>query len=183
MTDIFLERDFEPALTGQDVLDMAQDTAACFGIHRVEWRGSYLSSDGRRMFCCFSAPDMESARIAMRQSNIDSAVLWPGDVLDGPGIAESDMAKANVLVARDFAEAVTLQEIQEIEDAGIGCLQSRNVRFIRTFFSADRKRMVCLYEAPDAESVRQSQREAGVPFSDAWAVRRIAGAEMPNSSN
>jgi hypothetical protein len=32
--------------------------------------------------------------------------------------------------------------------------------------------MICLYEAPDAESVRQAQREAGVPFDEAWAFAR-----------
>jgi len=66
-----------------------------------------------------------------------------------------------------------LQKIQDIENAGIGCLESRNVRFIRTFFSADQKRMICLYAAPDAESVRQAQREAGVPFEEAWTFRAV----------
>ena len=33
--------------------------------------------------------------------------------------------------------------------------------------------MLCLYEAPDAESVRQAQREAGVPFERAWAFEAI----------
>jgi len=183
MTEMFLERSFDQAVTVDDVGNMAKDSAGCFGIHRVDWRCSYLSADGQRLLCSFGAPDMESARIAMRQSGMDSRVLWSGDIIDGPGIEEADVARANVLVARTFDEPVGLQEIQDIEDAGVGCLQSRNVRFIRTFFSADRKRMMCLYHAPDAESVRQSQREAGVPFVDAWAVCRITAADIPDSSN
>jgi len=173
MTDMFLERVFDPSLTPDGVMDLASQAADCFGTHRVEWHGSCLATDGRKMFCWFSAPDMESARIALRQVNVDTRVLWHGSVHDAPGVAAKDVAAANVLVERNFADGVALQQIQDIEDAGIGCLESRNVRFIRTFFSADRKRMICLYEAPDAESVRQAQREAGVPFEEAWTFQAV----------
>lgn len=173
MTEVLLERNFDPALTVADVWQMAEDTSGCFGLHRIEWQGSLLSMDGHRMFCWFRAPDMESARIAMRQEEIDTSALWRGTVYDAPGTQEEDQASANVLVERSFEAPVTVREIQDIEDAGRWCLDTRNVRFIRTFFAADQTRMVCLYEAPDAESVRQAQREAGVPFDDAWSFRKI----------
>lgn len=175
MSDLFLERVFDPALTPDGVMQMADRAAGCFGIHKVEWHGSCLSNDGQRMFCWFRASDMESARLAMRQSNADIRVFWRGTVHDAPNVGPEDIAAANVLVERKFDDAVTLQQIQEIEEAGIGCLESRNVRFIRTFFAADQKRMICLYEAPDAESVRQAQREAGVPFEEAWTFRALGG--------
>ena len=178
MNNMFLERQFEPPIAKPDVVQDALESLDCFGIHRVSWHSSFLAGDGGRMVCWFSAPDMESARIAMRQVEADTQVFWPGDVFDGVGIEERDIPAANVMVERSFDEPVTLQSIQEIENAGIGCLETRNVRFIRTFFSANRKRMLCLYEAPDAESVRQSQREAGVPFTDAWPFRRVGMADI-----
>jgi len=173
MTYLFLERQFESPLTPADVLAMAAAAAGCFGIHRVNWHLSLLSNDGRRMVCSFSAPDAESARIAMRKSAIDSTILWRGNIHDGPGIGAPDVLHANVLVERRFDAPVELQQIQAIEDAGWRCLETRRVRFLRTFFSTDRKRMLCLYAAPDAESVRQAQREAGVPMSDAWPFRLL----------
>ena len=173
MTDLFLERVFEPPLTPERVMEMADQAAGCFDLYNVEWRGSCLATDGRKMVCWFRAPDLESARIAMRQSKVDVQVAWPGSVHDAPDLTQEDTAAANVLVERRFADSVTLQQIQDIEDAGIACLESRNVRFIRTFFSVDQKRMICLYEAPDAESVRQAQREAGVPFEEAWPYRLV----------
>jgi hypothetical protein len=112
---------------------------------------------------------MESIRIALRTGNTDMRVFWSGSVHDAPGVDEADLASANVLVGRTFEEPVRLADIQAIEDAGAGCLEIRDVRFIRTFFSADRKRMLCLYHAPDAESVRQAQREAKMPFDEVWA--------------
>lgn len=173
MTDLFLERQFDPALTPDEVMSMAFEAGDCFGLHQVAWHGSNLSLDGRKMVCWFSAPDLESARIALRKVDADSRVLWRGTVHDAPGADETSLRSANVLVERSFAEPVTLQEIQDIEDAGVGCLEMRNVRFMRSFFSSDRKRMICLYVAPDAESVRQAQREAGVPFDEIWAFRAV----------
>jgi len=172
MTDLILERYFDATISSAEVLELAVDSASCFGMHRVDWNASYLAADGHKMVCNFSAPDMESARIALRQVGTDMKVFWKGSVHDVPGVDEAEIGKANVLVERSFDDDVTLQEIQDIEDAGIWCLEIRNVRFLRTFFSADRKRMLCLYEAPDAESVRQAQREAGVPFDEAWAFSR-----------
>lgn len=174
MTDVFLERRFDPALTASDVWDMVEDVSGCFGIHQVDWQDSLMSMDGQLMFCWFRAPDMESARIAMRQEGIDTRVFWRGTVHDAPGTQEEDLASANVLVERSFEAPVTMRDIQDIEDAGRWCLETRNVRFIRSFFSAEQTRMICLYEAPDAESVRQAQREAGVPFDDVWSFRKFS---------
>jgi hypothetical protein len=172
MTELILERYFDPAFTPGEVVELAADAADCFGMHRVDWEASYLSADGHKMVCNFRAPDMESARIALRQIDSDLSVFWKGSVHDAPGINATEIGKANVLVERSFDDGVVLQDIQNIEDAGIWCLEIRDVRFLRTFFSADRKRMICLYEAPDAESVRQAQREAGVPFDEAWSFAR-----------
>ena len=78
-----------------------------------------------------------------------------------------------MLVQRSFAEPVELAAIQAIEDAGTWCLEMRHVEFVRTYFSRDRTRMVCLYRAPDAESVRAAQRQAKVPFDQVWAFERV----------
>jgi hypothetical protein len=178
MTDMFLERRFDPSIDKDAVLQMAINGLDCFGMHKVEWHSSFLGVSGDRMVCWFSAADMESGRIALRQLDTDMEVFWRGNVINGIGIEEADLLKANVIVERSFEEPVTLQEIQDIEDAGISCLDMRNVRFIQTFFSADQKRMICLYEAPDAESVRQAQREAGVPFNDVWSFRRVSPGDL-----
>lgn len=76
----------------------------------------------------------------------------------------------HVLVEREFEEPVEVDDIQAIEDRGAWCLEVYKVRFIQTYFSTDRRRMLCLYEAPDAESVRLAQSKAGVPFSRVWTA-------------
>lgn len=78
-----------------------------------------------------------------------------------------------VAVERSFAEPVSFEAIQETEDRAGSCLQAYGVRFLRSYFSRDQKRMICLYEAPDAESVRLAQEKAGLPFERAWAARAL----------
>jgi len=164
MTDVLVERYFDPPLTEADVFAMASEAKGCFGLHRVGWRCSFLATGGRQMLCWFNAADAESARIALHQTGARIERLWSGTVHEGPGDGEP-----NVIVERQFVQPTQLQQIQDIEDAGAWCLESRGVKFVRTFFSVDRKRMICLYQAPDADSVRQAQRQAGVPCDAVWA--------------
>ncbi len=46
----------------------------------------------------------------------------------------------------------------------------QDTRHLRSFLSLDRHKMICQYEAPDAETVRQLQRTAEAPFDRVWAA-------------
>ena len=58
------------------------------------------------------------------------------------------------------------------------CLQGHNVRWLRSYMSLDRRRRVCVFEAPDADSVRVSFRSAGVKFERVWAAEEILDDEV-----
>lgn len=165
---LILERAFDPPRPLAEVHTRIRESGWCFAMHRVDWKESFLSTDGRAMVCWFSAPDQESVRIALRQTGADTRILWPGTVHPG-----REPGEPNVLVERSFAQPGTLAEIQSLEDAAAWCLKSHGVRCVRSFFSLDRKRMLCLYEAPDAESVRLSQHKAAMPVDSVWAFQRI----------
>lgn len=166
--NVFLERTFDPPLTVESMLDLSRRFAWCLDLYSVSWQRSFLSASGQQMVCWFRSIDAESTRNALRKSQADVSNLWVGTVHDG-----LEPAAANVLVERRFEAPVTLEEIQAREDAAAWCLHTHRVKFARTFFSLDRKRMLCLYEAPDAESVRAAQREAGMPFEAVWSFRSI----------
>jgi len=173
VTDVLVERHWEAPLTDVDVQRMFESSAGCLDIHRVRWNESLLSADGQELFCHFSAADAESVRIAMREAGSPRGAVWAGTVHDAPGFTDDLLARANVLVSRRFEDPVAFEEIQALEDAGAGCLETHRVRFVRTFFSTDRRRMICLYQAPDAESVRIAQREARMPVERVWAFRQL----------
>ena len=158
-------RTFPAPLSVDDVHGRVRSSDWCFDLHMVDWRASLLSADGRTMVCWFSAPDAESTRTALRRSGADTQLLWAGTVHESP-----ETVIPNVLVERTFDQPVALFEAIESKGRAAGwCLQIHHVKYSRSFFAADRKRMLCLYRAPDAESVRLVQRESTLPFNAVWA--------------
>ena len=167
--NVFLERTFDDPLTPEDVVDGGRESAWCFDLHRVRWRGSFLARDGRAMVCRFSAPDMESARLALRDPDMDLSRLWAGAVYES-----QPSAAPNVVVERSFAAPVRFEDIAALSRAKLWCLETHRVRHTYSFFSLDGKRMLCFYEAPDAEAVRVSQREAAMQVDGVWAGALVA---------
>jgi hypothetical protein len=172
MPDIFLERSFESPIDQSEVLAMAAVGRSCFALHRIDWRVSLLAAGGRKLVCRFSAPDAESLRVAMRSAGTPSGRLWAGTVHDGPNLTAADHAAANVAIERSFEAPVAVEEIQAAEQNG-WCARAYDVTFTRTYVSNDRKRMICLYRAPDAESVRLAQRFMKLPVEAIWAFTAI----------
>ena len=175
MTDILVERRWDQPLTDAGMQTMLESAGACLGIHRVNWHGSRLSADGHELFCHFSAADAESVRIALNQAGSPRGKVWAGTVHDRPSITDDQLARANVLVSRRFEKAVAFEEVQAAEQAGASCLVTHRVQRVRTYLSADRRRMISLYQAPDAESVRLALQAASIPVERVWAFRLFRG--------
>ena len=111
----------------------------------------------------------------MTTLNSPRGQVWAGTVHDAPGITDDELARANVLVSRRFEEPVAFEEVQAAEQAGASCLLTHRVQRMRSYLSADRRRMISLYQAPDAESVRLALHEASMPVERVWAFRQFRG--------
>ncbi|HEY1394261.1 MAG TPA: nickel-binding protein [Methylibium sp.] len=173
MTDILVERHWDQALSDADLQAALASAGECLGIHRVNWHSSRLSADGHELFCHFSAADAESVRIALSQSGSPRGQVWAGTVHDAPGVADADLARVNVLACRRFDSPTSFEAADTPEQAGASCLLTHRVTRVRSYLSADRKRMVSLYQAPDAESVRLALQAAGVAAERVWAFRQF----------
>jgi len=168
MSDVILERTFETPLTKEEVRSMAMDLFGCMDIYGVTWHESLLSSNGRKMFCHFQAPDAEALRNTFQHNNTPVKIAYPVTIHE-----TEDPGPVNVVVERSFSGSVELADIAAIEEEGAWCLETYDVTFVKTYFSRDRRRMVCLYRAPDAESVRMAQTEARMPFDGVWSFQHL----------
>lgn len=77
---------------------------------------------------------------------------------------------SRIIVERSFEKPLTEDELKAIEARMAPCLDLYSVRWIRSYWSADRQRMICEYEAPDAASVKSVQREAEAKFDRVWVA-------------
>ena len=53
----------------------------------------------------------------------------------------------------------------------VSCFEIYDVHFVESFLSEQRNRLICHFEAPDAESVRQALRGAGLDVDNIWTAK------------
>jgi hypothetical protein len=172
MPHLVLERVFDEPLSRTDFLAGVRRTDWCFEMYRVDWLGSFLSTDGRTLVCTFRAPDVESARNALTKAEADMRRLWTTSVHEALSTGTPPVVP-NVIVERTFPAPDTFERLQAAVVAKSWCFEQRRVRWARSYLSTDGRRMLCLYEAPDVEAVRAAQREAELPVAAVWAFERI----------
>jgi len=172
MPHILVERTFAVPRTLQEMIDNAPDEG-CFSLYMVNFRWSYLATDGSRAVCCFEAPDAESVRIPLRRLGVDVSVVWTSTLRDSPGLDRSAIVLANVLVERNFAEPVTLDSIQSTVTNSKSSSERHGVTHLRTLIARDGKRALCVYRGANIESVRSAQTDAQLPFTQVWAFDTI----------
>lgn len=74
-----------------------------------------------------------------------------------------------VILEHTLTERYALDDTQR--DAWIGeCCARHRAKLRRSYVSPDGLRVICVLEAPDAESVRLAARGSGLPFDRAYAV-------------
>lgn len=81
---------------------------------------------------------------------------------------------AQLIVEQTFDPPLTDEQHNRLAGQLDPCLESYGARWMRSYLSADRRRMVCEFEAADAEAVRQSYRSAGVEFERVWPAQLYA---------
>lgn len=75
----------------------------------------------------------------------------------------------SLVVVETAAEQPLTDELLHIANQQVlPCLEARNVIWLYSLLSVDRHRMICTFDAPDAESVRDSYRRAGLPSRPIW---------------
>jgi len=75
-----------------------------------------------------------------------------------------------LILEKEFDPPLSPEQHDEEARQAEPCLEARGVRWIRSYLSTDRRRMICEFEAADAEAVRDAFRSAGLPFVRVWAA-------------
>jgi len=86
-----------------------------------------------------------------------------------------------VVVERSFEQPVSFDELADKERQVGWCLEQHRVKPVVSYLSADRRIMLCVYEAPDADSVRETQSRGELPFDHIWSCEGF-GNGLPLAS-
>ena len=86
---------------------------------------------------------------------------------------------ACIVMERTLETPLTDQEMAQQGRRLDDCLELRSSAWVRSYLARDGKRMICEFEAPDAESVREALRAAGQPFDRVWPATVHAAEDYP----
>lgn len=88
---------------------------------------------------------------------------------------------ARVIIEQVFATPMSDEDFAELSHRIDPCMHVRNGAWRRSYVSIDRLRMTCEYDAPDAESVREACRAAGVAFERIWTAQVFDAVDQPHT--
>lgn len=181
MSLVVVERTLDPPRTRAQVLQLQGQTGGCGDAWRVVPVVSYHALDGGRTTCLFHAPDAEAVRTTQRHRGLPFDAAWSCAVFpDSAGpVATAGAPNATVIVERRFPEPIDVHALQAREDAHQWCLETNGVRALLSYVAADGRRILCFYEAPDADAVRRAQERAGMPFERVWSCEPLVAVGAP----
>ncbi|HSP15185.1 MAG TPA: DUF4242 domain-containing protein [Thermoanaerobaculia bacterium] len=87
----------------------------------------------------------------------------------------------SMVVEQTFETPLTPEDLNAMAKRVDPCLESHGAKWVRSYISADRKRVICEFEAADAEKVRESYRSAGVQFERVWTAQ-VFSRDHPTES-
>ena len=79
------------------------------------------------------------------------------------------------MIERKFAEEIS---IDPTNDVVLKINEEVGVKWLYSFLSLDKKRTYCLYEAPDADAVREAARRANMPADSVMQVDAPLGPAL-----
>jgi uncharacterized protein DUF4242 len=56
----------------------------------------------------------------------------------------------------------------------VPCLTLHGVRHVVSYVAPDGRKMICVFEAPDAEAVRRTARQLGYRYDSVWAATIVS---------
>ena len=81
---------------------------------------------------------------------------------------------AMIIIESSFDPPLTEDEfVDKVAAQVTPCLDERQARWITSYMATDGRRRVCVFEAKDAESVRQAFRLSGTKFEHIWSANQI----------
>lgn len=178
MADVFVERLFDSPLRADELEGPRMAGASRLAARGVIWRESLLDRNGRRMLCRFAARDEAAVCEALRQEAVRFEALWSGSIYTPAApssLACAAAGGARVLAQHRVEEPVTFADLKTVENLCAWCLETHRIQLVRMLLSIDFRRIVYLYRAPDAESVRLAHRQAGLGLDLVWPYIEVAG--------
>lgn len=167
---VLVERRFDKPVTFGDIQKLEDEGSWCLRNYKVRFIKTFFSRDRKRMICLYEAPDAESVRLAEEQANVPYDKAWTCIPVSLSGEAQYGNSEELVVVERMFPAPATLDFVSNALRRAGWCLDLHHAVLVESFLGSNGLQMVCIFRAPDAESVRLANKQGGVPYAEVWTA-------------
>ena len=172
MPDFYIERTFA-TLTAADERVLSRRLESCARAYPVRWHKCLVDGARTRIVCHLEAESLPAARAAALCLGVTRDGVWLSAVPWAAAPATTDVRLGDVMaewLLNAPTDALNFARAQNVCD---WCLDTLRVRPESVASTADGRRVVTFFCAPDAESVRNAYRYATVPFDRITALRHL----------
>ncbi|HLB85431.1 MAG TPA: hypothetical protein VJK00_11885 [Steroidobacteraceae bacterium] len=177
MADFYTEQVFAAPLTTVAERLLVKKLDFCARGYSARWREGLVDRERQRMVCRFEADDLRAARAAALCSGLDPDATWLSPVhraaATASGNSEAAVGLVDVIAECRQDVPVDAASLMAEQHACVWCLETFRVHPGPLVMSADGRRVLALFRAPDAEAVRMAYRHASLAFDRVVALRRI----------
>ncbi len=106
--------------------------------------------------------------MALRCFGAQIDMLWPGTVLDA-----ADAETGNVVVEYNLRHSGTTEGDDVTDSIAAEAFERFGFNLVRAIVSRDGTRMICLYDAPDANSIMLARARNESGTHSVWPCRRL----------
>lgn len=166
---VIVERRFAEATPFEEIQALEDRVAWCLEQHEVRFLRTYFSRNRRHMVCIYEAPDADAVRTTQRQGEIPFETIWSGKLLIPSEQAPPVEGLEQVVVQQVLPVSYSAEQVGGIMEQTRGCFDLYRAALRQTYLALDGMRMICVFDAPDAESVRTAKVQSGIPLVRAWS--------------
>jgi uncharacterized protein DUF4242 len=170
MALVVVERTFEYPVQFKDIHAIDGSGSWCRSSQGLRFLKTLFSRDRLRMLCLYEAPDVETVRVAEGQARTTFDRAWTCSQLQIGSPGDPSSAAEYVVVERRFPQPVTPEFFANALREKGWCLDLHRTEYVEGYLATDGLQAVCVFRAPDAESVRLANNQAGVPYAKIWTA-------------
>jgi hypothetical protein len=91
-----------------------------------------------------------------------AAFRWSG--------SSTEVFMERVVVEREYEKPMSDEDLAASKRRAGPCFELRRVTHLGMYLSKDRRRAICVYDAPDAASVREAHEQENIPYARIWST-------------
>src|SRR5262245_12982762 len=188
VADFYLEHALAAPLTTVAEQALWRRLASCARAYSVRWRDCLIDGERQRLVCRIEADDLSTARAAALCSGLEPDATWLSSVpvagappLNGHAVFDEGSQAGLVDVVAEFRPDAQVDPaaLARAHHSCEWCLDTLRVQPGPLVMSADGRRVLAFFRAPDAEAVRVAFRHSSAPFDRVTALRRIESSAGP----